>query len=433
MPRVSPFAMLLGMLLSTQVLPGQPYYAVSILGDTLSGRMTVWRMEEDGTISLHQDIDLPSGAEAVHADPFGRYVLFTTEEGFQNYRLELWRVEADHTLSLADAFSMDGLAFSPAAGELSQDGRWFVDFTGGFSPLPDEEKWVQSFRITEDLHVELGGTPFSVASSEFYNIAGLVIAQPDETVVVASFSTSIVGILEFSFDEFGNIGPNRDPIVIPAGGPQHLSVRSDGRVVVSGLMPLSLGISASGELTHIDTVDVLISLRNAHFLPNGLGLTGGDDMNLVDLNRDGTFPNTFDSLATPGFRGTAVTYDGRFVVYSQDCPGPGECFSVFRPHLGPASLEPVFTLPGQPLWGDIEFIPPRTEALLGDANADGLRNAADIVTYINHFNDDPDIGGPTDPTITGPVPKARADADQDGDIDQDDLDWLIDFLLGRHL
>jgi hypothetical protein len=39
--------------------------------------------------------------------------------------------------------------------------------------------------------------------------------------------------------------------------------------------------------------------------------------------------------------------------------------------------------------------------------------------------------GVTDPTIAGPVPRARADADQDGDIDIDDMQWLIDLLLGR--
>jgi hypothetical protein len=100
-------------------------------------------------------------------------------------------------------------------------------------------------------------------------------------------------------------------------------------------------------------------------------------------------------------------------------------------HGGPQKARTLVesALAAQPFWEDIEFIPPRTEELLGDANADGLRTAADIVTYINHFNDDPDIGGPTDPTITGPVPKARADADQDGDIDQDDLQWLIEYLL----
>ncbi|NUP88717.1 MAG: hypothetical protein HUU25_02720 [Candidatus Sumerlaeia bacterium] len=52
------------------------------------------------------------------------------------------------------------------------------------------------------------------------------------------------------------------------------------------------------------------------------------------------------------------------------------------------------------------------------------------MTYINHFADGPDIGGPLDPTITGPVPRARADADQDGDIDSGDLEWLVEFLVG---
>jgi hypothetical protein len=40
------------------------------------------------------------------------------------------------------------------------------------------------------------------------------------------------------------------------------------------------------------------------------------------------------------------------------------------------------------------------------------------------FNDDH-----PGPTIAGPVPRARADANQDGNITQEDLIWLINFLL----
>ena len=57
----------------------------------------------------------------------------------------------------------------------------------------------------------------------------------------------------------------------------------------------------------------------------------------------------------------------------------------------------------------------------------------DVVTYLNHFNDDGTYPAwhPLSPQIRGPMPTARADADQDGDIDADDLSWLLDFLLGR--
>ncbi|MBN1476961.1 hypothetical protein JXA47_09420, partial [Candidatus Sumerlaeota bacterium] len=55
----------------------------------------------------------------------------------------------------------------------------------------------------------------------------------------------------------------------------------------------------------------------------------------------------------------------------------------------------------------------------------------DIVTYLNHFNDPGvyDPWEPLSPRIRGPVPEARADANQDGEITWDDLEWLVEFLL----
>jgi hypothetical protein len=329
--------------LSTQVLPGQPYYAVSILGDTLSGRMTVWRIDENGAMTLHQNISLPSGSEAVHVDPFGRYVLFATEEGFQNYRIELWQVESDYTLFHTDSFSMEGMGFSPAVGEISQDGNWFVDLVTTFPPLTQDLS-IQSFRLTEELKIELGGAPQSIASSELIHTIDLVVAQADASVVIVASNSDPDVIVGMSMDSSGAVERDGVTLELPVGGAQSMAVRLDGRIVVSGAMPLTLQVSSSGEIGHVDTADVPVQLRNAHFHPSRLGLVGGDTMNIVDLNRDGTFPNTYDSLFTSGFRGAAVTHDGRFVVYSQDCPGPGECFSVFRPHLSPASLDPAFTL-----------------------------------------------------------------------------------------
>jgi hypothetical protein len=206
--------------------------------------------------------------------------------------------------------------------------------------------------------------------------------------------------------------------------------RLDGRVAVSGSLDLStsFSVNGSGEVTVID--EVLLGMDNTHLLPNGLGVVGGFSFRLIDITRDGIFPGSFSSAPTVFMLGATVTHDGRFVLFNDECSGPGTCLSVYRATSFPASLEEVFVLPGQASWGEIEFIPPRTEDLLGDANADGRRDITDIVTYTNHFVDDPGLGGPTDPTIAGPVPRARADADQDGDIDPDDLSWLVDFLLG---
>ncbi|MBN1478485.1 hypothetical protein JXA47_17160 [Candidatus Sumerlaeota bacterium] len=37
--------------------------------------------------------------------------------------------------------------------------------------------------------------------------------------------------------------------------------------------------------------------------------------------------------------------------------------------------------------------------------------------------------GNVSPRIIGPVPEARADANQDGELTRDDQEWLLDFLL----
>jgi hypothetical protein len=116
-------------------------------------------------------------------------------------------------------------------------------------------------------------------------------------------------------------------------------------------------------------------------------------------------------------------------MYNSQTTSRAVTFSTFALE-GRTDLVPLDSLRHNGPLQDVRFLPPRTVDLLGDANADGVRDITDVVTYTNHFGDDPGLGGPTDPTIAGPVPRARADADQDGDIDGDDLSWLVGFLLG---
>jgi len=73
----------------------------------------------------------------------------------------------------------------------------------------------------------------------------------------------------------------------------------------------------------------------------------------------------------------------------------------------------------------IVFLPPRTPpSLPGDANVDGVVDAADVVFLVNEAM-------PDDKPILLPQNFANADLDQDVDVDQDDLEALVQLLVGE--
>jgi hypothetical protein len=415
----------------------QPYYAISTHGSTFAGEMVVWQVEGNGLISQYWSVDTPSGLGPVHVDPFGRYAVFATEEDFQNYRLELWRIEPDYTMSLADVFHDDNLGFW--IGALTQDGSFFVIWTTDISQIPFEES-IRSYRITEDLEISpSGGTPQPISSeSDLFHIADIAISDiGDRTVIASDFYNRHIYRLHMS--PAGDIAWDGSTIALESTqlpGTELLVVRQDGRVAVTGLhgeqSALSLSINGSGEVSVLDIFDDAVGMIQTHFTPDGLAVIGGPEFNRIDLAPDGTFPLTSSILdAAGGALRAAVSPDGRLALFNHDSVGStSRLTTVFSPSRGELA-ETGHSLQITGSWEDIEFIPPRTEEMLGDANADGLIDTADIVTYLNHFNDKGiyETWHPLSPQILGPVPEARADANQDGELTIDDLDTLMEILL----
>jgi hypothetical protein len=163
---------------------------------------------------------------------------------------------------------------------------------------------------------------------------------------------------------------------------------------------------------------------DAVFHPSGMSvLTGGADVVRVGIGAQGQFqePAQVGVPAPIGAGKPAVSPDGRIAVSAWDVDSQGVHWGVFA--LGDdGSITMIRDHILNIGYRDIAFIPPRTEEILGDANGDGLRNIQDVVKLVNHLDGTSDI--------TGPVPLARADATQDGTIDEDDLVWIVDFLLG---
>ncbi|MBN1478477.1 dockerin type I repeat-containing protein, partial [Candidatus Sumerlaeota bacterium] len=220
------------------------------------------------------------------------------------------------------------------------------------------------------------------------------------------------------------------------------TVRLDQRIAVTGQtsndhLATSFAVSPDGQLTEVGFYSAAeygsLASNGVTFLPSGRSYaTGGGYITSVPMERDGSFaglamvgPLGVISAHRPG-----VTPDGRFAVATWNSDSSGIHWGVYALNpYGGIELIRDHTFPFG--YSDIAFIPPRTGEMLGDANADGQRDAADIVTYLNHLNDRGDFEEwhPLSPLIRGPVPKARADANQDGEITWGDLEWLLQFLL----
>jgi hypothetical protein len=399
--------------------------------------MVVWRVDGDGSISLHQSIDLPVGAGFFGVDPLGRFVVFNTSfvdpTGPDIFHTELWRIEGDHTLTLADVISGETSGFAATRSTLTMDGKWWVSFGNDFSAEPVIARdFVQAIRITEDLRLEPGGVPLPLAFDSALKSSLRLRAIGDGPVIPLLAESSQPNFFVLQMTASGEItwDGSAIPIQGQAAGGTGTDPRLDGRVAVASRFATSFAIDASGGVVKIEETGP-VGLSNPRFVAGGRSALGSPDARRIAIGRDGTYPGDWTLAGLPSgiVHGVTVTHDGRIAMYNNQTTSRAVTFSTFALE-GRTDLVPLDSLRHNGPLQDVRFLPPRTVDLLGDANADGVRDITDVVTYTNHFGDDPGLGGPTDPTIAGPVPRARADADQDGDIDGDDLSWLVGFLLG---
>jgi hypothetical protein len=227
-------------------------------------------------------------------------------------------------------------------------------------------------------------------------------------------------------------------VSIEAGSPLDIDVT--GEWILNREQPVDtnltmLRLSASGELTvHSEHNNPLTqSGEFVHLRPNlDSAVTVGPSMYRYPLNPDMTFTGAVHwyGLGLVSAQASDITPDGEFIIVNyQDGSQPGYPFVLgtfgFADDGGFTGPHDVY--PYNIIADRIVFFPPRTlPTLLGDANVDGVVDAADVVFVINEAI-------PDDKPILLPQNFANADLDQDIDVDPDDLEALIQLLLTGEL
>jgi hypothetical protein len=396
----------------------------------------VWEVSRGGDLELIQKIELRPGTDQFEVDPFGRFVVVPRADS-EASEIIVFSVLPDGRLAPAGSLTRRGWRFSNTEHALTPDGQLYITLSEQIAT--PRQAFLETFRITPDLE------PVAVARLRISPEGPLNVWRPRGPLGVARTQSGAFTLLSAS-DTGGLSHISVLPITASGeftGLAQQLNfrgifpmegwaVRADQRLMVTGssitLPPISFQIGADGLLTVADLWDVdalgVWNIGALQFLPGGAKLINSNLLSRAPVTADGLFtepPVFFPEAGVLLDAPPAITHCGRLAVTTWQFDSEGIHWGVFaldRPDDIPLIAD--HTRPDD--FSDIAFIPPRTDQLLGDANADGRRDAADIVIYISHLA--------AAPIIAGPVPRARADADQDGKIDKSDLEWLVEFLLG---
>lgn len=306
--------------------PAQPYYAVSVRGDTLGGDIAIWKVEADGQIALRWAITQPTGTPEVHVDPFGRYAIIEVElpDFHAADELQLWSVLPDHTMTLTDSYSEPVVGLDAARGTLSPDGRWLTCFARQYSG--ETEARYQAFRIGDDLQIDSPGMPLVLAPGDPLFSTGNMASGwlPSGTVVLNSTGNPMrIHVLHVSAS--GDVTRTGQVLTPPAGAASGLlAARQDGRVIVvtSGYFRVSwsLAVESSGEVEVVDILDLqdFAGLGDPHYAPSGLFVVGAGGFDRIDILRSGIFPGTWSSSPAEGADALRATIspDGRIALFN---------------------------------------------------------------------------------------------------------------------
>jgi hypothetical protein len=413
-------------------LLAQPYQFVTMRGDSQSGQLRRFELSADGQITQVQQINLPEVSDAIEMDPFGRFVIVPRIMDFSAV-IEVYEISPSGPLSLASVASREGWIFYEREHTLTPDASLYITLSrhtaASQEPFFFEALSIEpDFSLTENpgklfLDPDLSPTiPFSV------DILGCVTLPLGHLLMhhgrlggfsyITTYPVSTTGAILSPEQQFIF---NSQPIT---GG---WAIRPDQQIAVTGRMGeahlTSYAVSPDGVLTPIDTYTLTefggFSAVGLNFHPSGLSIFSA--ASAVPITVTGEFYQQAFFLPEGVALENAVSPDGKLAVTIFNVDGAGSHWGVYAvTPTGQMTLLKDNIFPFG--YRDIAFIPPRTEDILGDANGDGLRNIQDVVKLVNHLDGTQ--------AITGPVPLARADATQDGTIDEDDLVWIVDFLLG---
>ncbi|NUP89663.1 MAG: hypothetical protein HUU25_07565 [Candidatus Sumerlaeia bacterium] len=320
----------------------------------------------------------------------------------------------------ADTYSRPGWTIYTEFHTLTPDGAFYVGLTRRRTPLP-ATYYFEALAVEASLELAESGSRWVQPQNPImyaHAFGSALLPGGGYGLFFTSWNAGISHVAVMPMSASGEISSpeqwfdfNAQPL---AGG---FTTRGDQRVVVVGAYDvptaISLSVSPEGEVALVDVWsfahDGVWVGQGVRLLPSGDRMVAGGRIATAAIEGSGEFAGSalagpYGSIdaAHPG-----VSPDGRIAVTTWDFDGQGIHWGVFAltPDRGPVLLrDHVFNFG----YTDIAFIPPRTEEMLGDANGDGLRDAADVVTYINHFADGPDIGGPLDSPGPGPTPTRTA-------------------------
>jgi hypothetical protein len=407
-----------------------------------SADIRVWEVTDAGDLSQVQQINFRTTGEQIKIDPFGQFMVYPRIDVEPGPVIDMYRIEPDNTISFASSYSRLGWEFANRVNTLTPDGSLYITAERN-TASPEQPVYFEAYRISEELELIENddkflvgpggppGVPFSttILGSATTESGHLLLHNADFPAFITVYPVSASGEISLPTQQFSYEGAQ------PINGTW--SVSPDQKMAVTGPIIwkpcdwlISFSISPEGTLTEAGHYPCSAEEQvgsDSVFHPSGDSvLTGGGDVVRVGMTSDGEFhvPAIVGVPAPLGSSKPAVSPDGRIAVSLWDVDSGGVHWGVFS--LGDDGS--ITLLQDHILnigYRDIAFIPPRTEEILGDANGDGRRDIRDVVKLVNHLDGTSDI--------TGPVPLARADATQDGEIDGDDLEWLVDFLLGLNL
>jgi hypothetical protein len=398
-----------------------------------SADIRVWEVDLGGDLKEIQKVVFPNSGSQFKVDPFGRFMVYPRLNSSPPV-IDFYHIDASGELSLAQSVSRENWPFANRVNTLTPDASLYI--TQSECASSESLFYLEAFQIGSDMRLVENPSklfigpngPFSTTTLGSVTVSGghrlLHSAWVSGTGFITVYDVSASGEISLPDQQFSFTTQ-------PINGTW--AIRVDQRVVVTGQVPfgdlISYAVSPDGTLTERDRYcgddgESVGSLSEFH--PSGDSVVAGrGDVVRILMDPEGNFqepPAAVGAEAPLGASKPAISPDGRIAVCLWDVDSQGVHWGVFA--LGDdGSMTMIRDHILNIGYRDIAFIPPRTEDILGDANGDGRRDIRDVVKLVNHLNGSQ--------AITGPVPLARADATQDGAIDEDDLVWIVDFLLGR--
>jgi hypothetical protein len=400
------------------------YQFLTTTGDTgQNDVLRFFRVNADDSLTEVDSITTSNNLNlTTYLDPRGRWVYVPFAGVFDG--TDFYELTASGEVILRD-MQGGGFAFSDGRAAVRPDGAGVIN-TQALQTIG----WYRFFRVTDELHLVPEGASHELAPGES-------ILQGDISVrgAFTIFTQTQTEYRTYPLAPNGDIGAPTPDVSWDTNGnfiARALGVSRDGRVIISAgngdRDAVSLWVADDGSVTEIDSLPRQQPFRlvggnaaNVLFPHHRYWVVfHGDWTEIWALNPDGTFGERIDiTFDTQNFGRAALSADGRCAVAFHI--QPTRSLSVLR--LKPTGEIVSITRHTVPYFAEgLNFV---TRRRPGDCNGDGWLDATDVVCLVNHVTQGTDIPNPVD--------FDHADVDGDGRRDQDDIEALVDLILGETL